>query len=93
MTAPTTPAPAAPPAAPKEEPLTIEVGGKRVLAILVEKNVDGSGGTLVPAVKASTSCTHCFGTGYIRHGSLIECPWCTEEGKKGSNAWMAKGSE
>jgi len=90
MTAPT--APVAPPAAPtvaKEEPLTITVDGKRVPALLVEKNIDGSGGTLVPIVKASTSCTHCFGTGYIRHGSLIECPWCTEEGKKGPNAWMA----
>jgi len=77
MTVPTTPAPAA-----KEDPDTI----------LVEKNIDGSGGTSVPRLKASPSCTHCFGTGYIRHGALIACPWCTAEGKAGENAWMA-GSE
>src|SRR6266850_6224994 len=81
--APTSPAPTAPtaPTAPAAKPkLTVEVDGKQVPAVLVEKNEDGSGGTLVPAIKYDTACKRCD-HGYLRHGDLIPSPWCTEEGK------------
>lgn len=86
MTAPeaaaeTPSAPAASVKTEKPKALTIEVDGKRVPAVLVEKNEDGSGGTLRPAIKYDTACKRCD-QGYLRHGDLIPCPWCTEEGKK-----------
>ncbi len=81
MTAPAA-KPTAPPAeaeAPKAEaPKPLEIGGKP--AILVEKNADGSGGTLMVALKADPKCTTCAGTGYVRHGALVPCK-CTPEGK------------
>jgi len=70
MTAPETPAPAAvAKAAPVvEKPAETEKPAEKPKAVALPKGTD-------------PKCTHCFGTGYITHGNVIPCPWCTDEGK------------